>query len=218
MSAELKLHSQPYPHHDETNFQKHGSAKAYSHDTVAFLLYRTILRQHCTLKFTIGHYTHIFHPQASEILPGLYISDIYTATSPQLIDELGISHILSIHTKFFNFGRRFKSLWIGPSDTEKDPDALLRILPHTTSFLGKAMDEERHSRALVCCVNGLMDSPAIVIGYLIARHRMSYESALEHVQLRRHVTRIDMNTRRQLLDWQKRQQRRLETALELRLS
>jgi atypical dual specificity phosphatase len=189
----------------------------YSHEMVAFLLQRVALRQCCTVLFPVDQTTQMFYPQASEILPGLHISDIYTATSPQTIDNLGITHILSLHSEEFKFGCRFGSFWICPSDPKVDSDALLHILPHTTSFLTKALAKERQSRALVCCPKGETHSAAIVIGYLIARHHMSYESALKHVKSRRYIVQIDSNTRRQLLEWQKRKQRMLEKALEVRL-
>jgi len=59
-----------------------------------FLLYRMRLQQ--VVKSLSGD----FVPQASQILPQLYISDLYTATSPQTLDDLGITHILSLKSRF----------------------------------------------------------------------------------------------------------------------
>lgn len=220
MATTLNLGPDLYPHHDETIFQDGGTCHQVtfhlSPERYRFLLQRAALRERCTL--TLDNHRTKFYPQASEILPGLYISDMYSATSPQLLDNLGITHILSLHSEAFDFGSRFKTLWVRAGKTlNNDPDALLRILPHTNSFLTQAMKKEGHSRVLVSCFFGVDAGPAVVIGFLIARHCMTYEAALAHVQERRPVVRIDPAIERQLITWQTRRRRMLEKALELRL-
>jgi len=215
MADVLKLDTHPFPHHDENIFQSSEKRTVYSpRDKFEFLLQRANLRFRCTLNDNQTRPN--FYPQASEILPGLYISDIYTATSPQIMDDLGITHVLSIHPEPPNFGKHFKSFWIRTREDD-DQDSLLRILPHTTSFLFRAQDQrETQSQVLVCCFFGVNESPAVVIGYLIAQH-WTYDAALEHVKSCRPVVNIDPNTKRQLLEWQRRRQRMLEKALESRL-
>lgn len=182
-----------------------------------FLLQRASLRLKCTITFRRSGHTYQYQPQASQILPGLYIGDMYTATSPQTVDDLGITHILSLHSHTFPFGPRFKSLWIKTDTPDEDPDALLRVLPHTTAFLEQAMRKERQSSTLVCCKYGTGNSAAAVIGYLIAKNCMTFEAAMAHVKSRRPVVDINANMKRQLLEWQKRRQRMMETALESKL-
>lgn len=180
-----------------------------------FIYERACLRAWCTLALNWKPFE--FAPQASEILSGLYLSDIYTATSPQMIDDLGITHILSLFPQHFDYGSRFKSLWL-PIHSPGSRDDLLHLLPTTTYFLKGAMSDrpDGQSRILICCPLGVQDGPAIAIGYLIAQHHISFKDAYRQVRLVRPVVSLSLNAMRQLLEWENRTREEIEKELEFR--
>jgi atypical dual specificity phosphatase len=186
---------------------------------VQYLFSRACLRSSCTL--TSPNSNPPYLPQASQILAGLYISDIYTATSPQTLDAVGITHILSLYPEHFDYGKsaqmRFKSFWT-PLYSPEQKDDLLQLLPITTYFLSGALADEARSRnrVLICCPYGIQDSPAIAIGYLIASHRMGFREALRRVREARPVVALSPNTREQLQQWEQMTRNDIERELEFR--
>jgi len=205
----------PYPDYDKAIFGSATTNHVYPQSHVHFLIERVSLRTRCTLRLNYKPFE--FLPQASQILSGLYISDIYTATSPLMLDALGITHILSLYPEHFDFGHRFKSLWL-PVHSPESEDDLLQLLPTTSYFLKGALAGEavRQAKILVCCPYGIQDSPAIVIGYLIAEQRMRLKDALRSVREARPVVELAPNSRRQLEEWEERTKGSLERELEFR--
>lgn len=192
----LKLSSHLYPHYDEGIFtdkklQAEFLLIAAERYAVNFLEQRVILYDTCKTS-RLGR---SFRPQPSSILPGLYISDRYTATSPQVLDDLGINKVLSYNAAF-NFGARFESLHL---TTEAGAaDGFINTLAEATTFIHQALQNEGRTRLLVYCFKGVDSSPAVVVAYLIARYRWDYKKAIAHVKACRPVIKIDSSTKRQL--------------------
>jgi atypical dual specificity phosphatase len=159
------------------------------------------------------------NPRPSLVLPQLYISDLYSATSPQTIDDLGITHILSLHTANTDlpFGtKRFRRLSIELEDTPKAD--LHSHLPLTIDFLRQSLssNHEDSNRVLVHCTLGNGPSAAVIIAFLIAAYHMNYDSALAHLNAAKggvDSIRINSGFEMQLRRWEEDQRRELEDAL-----
>jgi len=86
---------------------------------------------------------------ASEVLPRLYLTDLFTARDESLLSELGITHVVSVLERPPKFpeAHSLRTLHIPLSDSS-DQD-ILAHLPVTTSFIHNALAESPDSRVLV---------------------------------------------------------------------
>ena len=86
---------------------------------------------------------------ASEVLPRLFLTDLFTARDETQLSELGITHVLSVmeHAPKFPETLPLRTLHIPLSDSS-DQD-ILAHLPATTSFISNALAESPDSRVLV---------------------------------------------------------------------
>ena len=86
---------------------------------------------------------------ASEVLPRLFLTDLFTARDESQLSELGITHVVSVmeHAPMFPQTRPLRTLHIPLSDS-MDQDVLTH-LPVTTSFIRNALAESPDSRVLV---------------------------------------------------------------------
>ncbi|KAI9068407.1 phosphatases II [Trametes sanguinea] len=127
-----------------------------------------------------------FLPQASEIIPGLFLSDMYTATSPAVVQRLGITHVASILRKpAHRYPRPIRHLCV-PID-DKDDTNILDYLDPSVKWIHAALAEG--GRVLVHCVWGMSRSASVAIAYLIAARRMSLDEAVRLARGRRKVVR-----------------------------
>ncbi|KZT36596.1 phosphatases II, partial [Sistotremastrum suecicum HHB10207 ss-3] len=144
----------------------------------------------------------------SQIIPGLYISDLYTATSPVVFRTLGVTHLLSVvpepqlapYSSWQNrLIPRSRRLHIRISDTPSAP--LSEYLDTTTTFIRNALHDGPRTRVLVHCTWGMSRSASVVIAYLMVAGEMSYEHALEMVRRRRKIVRPNDGFERQVKEW-----------------
>jgi atypical dual specificity phosphatase len=86
---------------------------------------------------------------ASEVLPRLYLTDLFTACDEAQLTTLGITHVVSVIEQAPVLPRieSLQKLHIPLSDTS-DQDILVH-LPVTTSFIRDALAESPDSRVLV---------------------------------------------------------------------
>ncbi|KAI0717216.1 protein-tyrosine phosphatase-like protein [Cerioporus squamosus] len=151
--------------------------------TVDDYFQRRALRNTCTQRSPVDD----FLPQASEIIPGLFVADLYTATSPAVLKQLGITHVVSvIREPDFRYPRNIKHLCV-PVEDRTDED-LLRYLDYTVPWIRKALARQ-DGRVLVHCVWGMSRSASVVVAYLIAVRCMSLDEALRIVRARRRIAR-----------------------------
>lgn len=136
-----------------------------------------------------------FHPQASEIVPGLFISDMYTATSPATIRGLGITHVASVVKRGCpRFPTGMDHICIPIDDTH---DAhLIEYLDFTIRWIRRAFD--RRGQVMIHCIWGMSRSASIAIAYLMASKGWSLEDALRHTVSKRQVVRPNSGFMRQL--------------------
>jgi hypothetical protein len=86
---------------------------------------------------------------ADEVLPRLYLSDLYIARDEAQLTSLGITHVVSVieRAPTLPHTQSLRTLHIPLSDNI-DQD-ILTHLPVTTSFIGNALAEDPNSRVLV---------------------------------------------------------------------
>lgn len=86
---------------------------------------------------------------ASEVVPRLYLTDLFTARDESQLSELGITHVVSVLERPPKFPEThsLQTLHIPLSDSS-DQD-ILAHLPVTTSFIRNALAESPDSRVLV---------------------------------------------------------------------
>ena len=124
---------------------------------------------------------------ASLILPSLYLSDVYTATSPTIFSNLGITHIVSVVATPRHDYPVIQALEILHIQLDDSMHAKLEEYFDSTSAWIQDALTNGESKVLVHCVVGASRSPTIVIAYLMAKKGMSYETALAPVHERRSV-------------------------------
>ncbi|KAH9983943.1 protein-tyrosine phosphatase-like protein, partial [Russula vinacea] len=138
---------------------------------------------------------------ASEVLPRLYLTDLFTARDNAQLTHLGITHVVSVleHAPGFPQAWSLQTLHIPLSDSS-DQD-ILAHLPVATSFIRNALAESPDSRVLVHCLMGISRSATIVCAYLIATSRMTADEALNAVREKRPIVCPNLGFRRQLEEY-----------------
>jgi atypical dual specificity phosphatase len=86
----------------------------------------------------------------SEVVPRVYLTDLFTARNATQLSALGITHVISVleHAPVFPETQSLRTLHIPLSDSS-DEDILVHF-PTTTSFIHDALTESPDSRVLVC--------------------------------------------------------------------
>ncbi|KAH9975712.1 protein-tyrosine phosphatase-like protein [Lactifluus volemus] len=137
---------------------------------------------------------------ASEVLPRLYLTDLFTARDEEQLNALGITHVVSVIEQAPVLPQKsLRTLHIPLSDTS-DQDILVH-LPLTTSFIRDALAESPDSRVLVHCMMGISRSATVVCAYLVATTRMTPHEALAAVKAKREIVCPNLGFRRQLEEY-----------------
>ncbi|OBZ66536.1 Dual specificity protein phosphatase 22 [Grifola frondosa] len=141
-----------------------------------------------------------FLPEASEIIPGLFVCDLYTATSPSVIARLGITHVASvIRDTPQRYPSPIEHLCIPVDDTKNEN--LLDYLDSALAWVHAALQGD--GRVLIHCMWGMSRSASIAIAYLIMAQCMSLNEALKTARSRRRVVRPNVGFMKQLKMYEK---------------
>jgi len=137
-------------------------------------------------------------PMASEVLPRLYLTDLFTARDEGQLTSLGITHVVSVIDRAPNLPQTppLQTLHISLSDSS-DQD-ILAHLPVTTSFIRNAFAESPDSRVMVHCLMGISRSATVVCAYLVATMGMTPDEAIDAVRAKRMIVCPNLGFRRQL--------------------
>lgn len=143
---------------------------------------RRVLRSTCIQKNPVDD----FHPQYSEIVPGLFLADMYTATSAAVIRDLGITHVVSV-VKYGcpQYLQSLQHVCVPIEDTRHA--GLLEHLDSITGWIHRALGSG--GQVMVHCVWGMSRSASVAIAYLMAYKGMSLEDARKYVVARRRIVR-----------------------------
>lgn len=120
------------------------------------------------------------YAQVTEIIPGLYMSDLCAAESPSIHAALGITHVLSVMPGSVLIPKNTcpKTLQIPIRD--QPFEELAGHLGSTTAFIADAL--RTRGSVLVHCVQGMSRSASVVSAYLMAAHGWSVEEAVAYVR------------------------------------
>ncbi|KAI0046989.1 phosphatases II [Auriscalpium vulgare] len=133
---------------------------------------------------------------ANEIVPRLYLSDLYTARSDAELARLGITHVLSVLDFRPVIPPHIVAVHIPLAD-RSDVD-ILSHLDATTTFIRDALAAAPQNRVLVHCLMGISRSATVVCAYLVATTDMTAAQALAAVQAKRAVVNPNYGFQRQL--------------------
>lgn len=126
--------------------------------------------------------------ECQEILPGLILGPLQAAKSLDILQGLGVTHIVCIRDakEAFSvkprFPDHFRYLVVDLADSEEQN--LIRYFPAAKRFIDDAIRAE--GRVLVHCNGGISSSPAFVIMFVMQHFQISWEDALHYVQNRRY--------------------------------
>ncbi|KAI1791828.1 phosphatases II [Ganoderma leucocontextum] len=145
---------------------------------------------------------------ASEILPRLWLSGLYTAVDEEQLVAIGVTHIVSIleqRPKYPAALKKLKTLHIPLQDVETAD--LLQHFDVTTAFIKSALEDKRNivlpddtddACSQVHCAMGISRSATVVSAYLVATTLMQPHEAIEFVQSKREIVCPNLGFRRQL--------------------
>ena len=129
-----------------------------------------------------------FPPQASEILPRLYLSDMYTATDPITLSRLGITHVVSvIKDPWYRYPSHIRHMCLPIHDLPSSN--IGGYLDSCTAWIQRAMDEDENASVMVHCMWGMSRSASVVIAYMMATQGLSLLKSLTHVKGKRRIVR-----------------------------
>ncbi|BGP13312.1 hypothetical protein JCM10213_001501 [Rhodosporidiobolus nylandii] len=125
--------------------------------------------------------------EAQEILPGLYVGPFQPSWKLDVLQSLGVTHILCIaeSREQHLFKAKFPGQFVYHIEEIRDADDqnLIRIFPTARNFINSAI--MAGGRVLVHCGDGISRSPAIVTAYVMIETGLNHEDAFAFVQARR---------------------------------
>ena len=144
-------------------------------------------------------------PSASEIIPGLFIGNIYSSFHAAFLQEHNIKSVLSvIHESWAMWGResfnaqigtgRHMRIWCLDSNTQD-------LLLHFTQACDFIEESLKYGTVLVHCSEGVSRSAAFVIAYLMRKERRGVQEGLAEVKEKRNQVRPSKNFLAQLEVW-----------------
>lgn len=153
-----------------------------------------------------NHKMHDFRPEANEIIPRLYISDVVTATTPDTLDELRITHIISVMMEADIPKVSMSSLKIQPKRyvlpiLDRPNAKLSASLTSVVDFIAEAMDDP-DARVLCHCYAGASRSTSVVVAYLVSSGYVAdVDEALALVKSKRKISQPNPGFIAQLRAW-----------------
>jgi len=144
----------------------------------------------CVLQWTCQAWVD-YPLQANEIIPRLYVADMYTATDAPTLERLRITHVVSVVTvselgDTYPYPPNVNHLNL-PIDDEISSN-MARYFDHAIKWIKKAMDEDESVNVVVHCMCGISRSPSIIIAYLMATQGMSLSDSLSHIKAKRKIS------------------------------
>jgi protein-tyrosine phosphatase len=122
--------------------------------------------------------------EADEILNGLYIGNILSVYDKTRLQDIGITHIISVIEGFVPpYPDDFNYLVINALDNESTK--IIKNFESSTSFINDAFENE--GKVLVHCMAGRSRSVTIVAAYIIDRFGINAKTTLQIIKSRRPI-------------------------------
>ncbi len=146
----------------------------------------------------------------AQIAENVFLGDLASAESPDVLATLGITHVLSVmsghvalpspsllpHLPPYQPLQRFQV-----SVQDHPFVELASHLPRTTAWIANAL-RDPHARVLVHCVQGISRSATVVAAYLMATKGLTPIAAVTRVKELRHCANPNEGFRSQLLEYE----------------
>lgn len=128
-----------------------------------------------------------------EVCGGLFLGSIHSSFNIDTLKEKKITHVLNLAGNYATFPETFTYLSVSVRD--KEYSNLLSCLPAALIFIDGAIGV---GGVLVHCSGGRSRSPAVVIAYLMAKKKLSFEAAYASVRALRPVVSLNAGFEEQL--------------------
>ena len=117
----------------------------------------------------------------TEVLPGLFISDMYHAQDRK---EISSRNILSIVNITDDVPTPFEDVeYLRVPIKDNISVKISTFFEQTFDFID---DARKKGGVLVHCGHGISRAPTIVAAYLMKKYKLGYEQALESIRIKRH--------------------------------
>jgi len=128
-----------------------------------------------------------FSSTAQEVVPGLYIGNVRAAQDRDQLRRLGVTHVVDVSAYDYRPVPGIVYLRLPIPDV---PEFDIRtVLGATNGFLRTALRPGAGGRVLVHCMVGRSRSASVVLAYMMAFHRLTYDEALGHLQRARPIVK-----------------------------
>eukprot|EP00486_Rosalina_sp_Unknown_P004496 CAMPEP_0201576938 /NCGR_PEP_ID=MMETSP0190_2-20130828/23071_1 /ASSEMBLY_ACC=CAM_ASM_000263 /TAXON_ID=37353 /ORGANISM="Rosalina sp." /LENGTH=234 /DNA_ID=CAMNT_0048008421 /DNA_START=48 /DNA_END=752 /DNA_ORIENTATION=+ len=142
----------------------------------------------------------------------LFIGDIDHAQNKDILDNLGITHIVNCTSRFDNMyesqsnsnsnngGIDYFRVCVNDSD-----DDIARYFQSVNEFINNALNingDNNNNKVLIHCFAGISRSATITIAYLMSQKKMKYEKAKLYLKQRRNVIEPNISFVKQLKKYQ----------------
>eukprot|EP00344_Euplotes_crassus_P003081 CAMPEP_0197009954 /NCGR_PEP_ID=MMETSP1380-20130617/52204_1 /TAXON_ID=5936 /ORGANISM="Euplotes crassus, Strain CT5" /LENGTH=155 /DNA_ID=CAMNT_0042431553 /DNA_START=17 /DNA_END=481 /DNA_ORIENTATION=+ len=133
------------------------------------------------------------------IYPNVYHSAYHTAYNKDKLEELGITHILSLGNEFEEEFKDSYTYKIFGLDDDEDND-VKQFFKEGIAFIEKCLQDK--GTILVHCAAGISRSGAMMTAYSMYRDKVTFEEALEYVQSKRKKVFPNEGFREQLQEFE----------------
>lgn len=125
----------------------------------------------CTKGITRNTMGNLLSDEPEEVIPGLYIGHLGSATNARVREQLKISHVVNVSGLSYPYPITQQCLTLPVPDV---PYFDIRsIFAETNAFIHRALSSSSNNRVLIHCQCGISRSATVLIAYLMAHWKMS---------------------------------------------
>ncbi|KAK3254906.1 hypothetical protein CYMTET_4074 [Cymbomonas tetramitiformis] len=137
-----------------------------------------------------------------EIIPGLFMGDAATASLPDALRSLGVTHIVNATTEIPTFYQKeFDYLRVPVEDSSGG--CIYNFFENARLFIVDARSKIKNGKVLVHCQAGRSRSAAIVLAYLTKDHNLSLKEACILLKAKCPVLSSNRGFLRDLMKWER---------------
>ena len=137
----------------------------------------------------------------------LYLGDGDQAQNEDIINDIGITHIINMTKEIsnkFEYDHKFSSSlkYLRCKILDDVYTDIDQYFDKCIIFIDNALKQDVNNRVLVHCVAGISRSSSIIIAYLMKMKNIKFDIALEYTQNKRKIVNPNQGFKRQLISWQ----------------